>query len=63
MSRVIIYEKVSDGKRGVRIKQDKYGINIDITSNGWQWTSVPVDTVLCQMLHTALDVVLNEVPE
>ena len=46
-------EKVS-GKKGVVIREDKYGIEVLTMSNGYQWSGMPMDAELIDMLEQAI---------
>jgi hypothetical protein len=42
------------GKKGVVIREDKYGIDVLTTRNGYQWSSMPMDDELLDMLQEAI---------
>ena len=46
-------EKVS-GKKGVVIREDKYGIEVLTMRNGYQWSGMPMDAELIDMLEQAI---------
>lgn len=46
-------EKLS-GKKGVIIRDDKYGIEVLTMRNGYQWSGMPMDDELIDMLEAAI---------
>ena len=44
-----------EGKRGVRVRDDGFGIELLWTRNGWQWAGAGVDTELLRMIRDACD--------
>ena len=46
-------EKLS-GKKGVTIREDKYGIEVLTMRNGYQWSGMPMDDELIDMLEAAI---------
>lgn len=43
-----------NGKRGVVIREDKYGIEVLTMRNGFQWSGMPMDAELIDMLEQAI---------
>ena len=43
-----------NGKRGVVIREDKYGIEVLTMRNGYQWSGMPMDAELIDMLEQAI---------
>jgi len=54
MTRVRFYERV-DGKDGVRI-DEHHGFSLSVTTNGWQWTGVPINYKTLELLKEAIAV-------
>ena len=43
-----------DGKREIKIFEDKYGLWLSVCKNGWQATLVPLDTSMLAWLGLAV---------
>ena len=43
-----------NGKRGVVIREDKYGIEVLTMRNGFQWSGMPMNAELIDMLEQAI---------
>ena len=43
-----------NGKRGIVIREDKYGIEVLTMRNGFQWSGMPMDAELIDMLEQAI---------
>ena len=46
--------KKLNGKKGVVIREDKYGIEVLTMRNGYQWSGMPMDAELIDMLEQAI---------
>ncbi len=42
------------GKKAVELREDKYGIELTTMRNGFQWTGMPLDAELIDMLEQAI---------
>jgi hypothetical protein len=49
---------VYHGENGVKIAQTKYGTELALTVNGWQWTKVCVDREMLVLLREQIDAFL-----
>lgn len=45
----------SNKKKRVKIIQDKYGIDLAITTNGYQWLTLPVSVEVLNMIKDAIN--------
>lgn len=43
-----------EGTIQVKIREDKYGLELAITRNGHQWTAIPVDSKILAMISSAI---------
>lgn len=43
-----------NGKKGVVIREDKYGVEVLTMRNGYQWSGMPMDEELIDMLQAAI---------
>lgn len=42
---------IENGNKKVRMSEDKYGVYLSVTHNGYQWTSVQVDEQILDMIE------------
>jgi len=54
VTRTLHFERV-DGLDGVRL-EEHYGFSLHITTNGWQWSGVPVNQKTLELLKEAIAV-------
>lgn len=43
-----------NGKKGVVIREDKWGVEVLTMRNGYQWSGMPMDAELIDMLQEAI---------
>lgn len=43
-----------NGERGVVIREDRWGVEVLTTRNGYQWSGMPMDEELIDMLQEAI---------
>jgi len=49
-----------NGKKGVKIEDDKYGTELLTSRNGWQWTGQVVNVELLEMIRDAINEYLEQ---
>lgn len=51
MKTKIVRKSETDLKKGVSIEEDKYGMTLLTTRNGYHWTGMGVDQEMLEMIH------------